>query len=1180
MANENINLATFSFDETKLIDSITKTKQAFLQLKLQQQDNNKIISEYQKSINSQIASQDNLKKSGLENSDVYKKNDADLKILVASQSNIIKANTELGLKINGVSSELRLQETVLKGTATTVAGTATPYANLNSELNKLKLESKNLGAEMLILERAGQKNTAEYKNLETQYKAVTATAKELDASFKAVDKAVGDTQRSVGDYKDQIKEAFSEMNLFNGGISGFVARSQEAGGAGNLLKNSFSGIKDGIMGIGKYLLTNPFGILLTVFAGISAGISEVYQYNIAIKESAILTEQLTGKTGKVADAIRNNATAFTETFGGEFKENLRTADELVNDFGITYDEAFKIMTDATIRGANANGEFGESINEYGVFFKKAGFSAQEFSNVIGAGVDLGVYSDKLPDAIKEIDLSLREQTKATKEALVGAFGATFTNDILTRVNSGATTTKQALAEISTEAEKSNLNQVQLATLTADVARGAGEDVGGIAVVFKAMNQAINSNKKPLTDLQKSVLEVATANKELQNAKDNALKSQSVVALGQEFSNFGRNAKIGFYNALGGLKDFTFGFLQGLTDVINKTLYGTVEVAKIIPNIFKQVFIGIKKTFNDLVDNFVLGGSIITKSLSGDFDGAKESFEKFKNGFSKIGTEIKSSASNIAVQVSKTVSDSNKEVQKLIDAKQKKLVAQSEFEAELANKKIETKIENKGKSPEQIKAEEDAKKQAIKDAKEKLKQAEENAKKEAEAQITTAKELANTQIETAKLALTSYIQDNQSKLTDAKRLTEALINEEKKRLEAVYQRNQDIIVNETIAKQKQLDIEINALKNKQGVLTESEKTHLADLQQQKTNNIKDGEIKEKELLVNHKKSLNEIDKNFETQTSEEKKTKRAQEFQLLLTEMETNGATEEQIKLIQLDREKEIELQKLKEKEDAKFLQNVEQRLAQDELITEEQAIKDELNLQLQTTKDESEKARIQNQLDAINILETANAQKKKAIDDAVLETKLQAYSKVFGDIGALFGKETAVAKIAGVAQAGINTYLGATQALKDPKLVAAYPLNIISAGTIIASGLQSVAKIQGFATGGIITDGQPISRRNGDDVLITAKRGEVILNQTQQAMLGGATTFSSIGVPGFATGGVVGSNIASVQNSITNSLDMSMLAETIGKAVFDGANNGTANGSQKGIIGLSENRQIANNANF
>jgi hypothetical protein len=65
MANENINLATFSFDETKLIDSITKTKQAFLQLKLQQQDNNKIISEYQKSINSQIASQDNLKKSVL-----------------------------------------------------------------------------------------------------------------------------------------------------------------------------------------------------------------------------------------------------------------------------------------------------------------------------------------------------------------------------------------------------------------------------------------------------------------------------------------------------------------------------------------------------------------------------------------------------------------------------------------------------------------------------------------------------------------------------------------------------------------------------------------------------------------------------------------------------------------------------------------------------------------------------------------------------------------------------------------------------------------------------------------------------------------------------------------------------------------------------------------------------------
>jgi hypothetical protein len=69
-----------------------------------------------------------------------------------------------------------------------------------------------------------------------------------------------------------------------------------------------------------------------------------------------------------------------------------------------------------------------------------------------------------------------------------------------------------------------------------------------------------------------------------------------------------------------------------------------------------------------------------------------------------------------------------------------------------------------------------------------------------------------------------------------------------------------------------------------------------------------------------------------------------------------------------------------------------------------------------------------------------------------------------------------------------------------------------------------------FAEGGKVlsgrvignNDGVPIQRSNGDNLLATVKTGEVILNQRQQAALGGAATFRKIGVPGFATGGIVG----------------------------------------------------------
>ena len=53
---------------------------------------------------------------------------------------------------------------------------------------------------------------------------------------------------------------------------------------------------------------------------------------------------------------------------------------------------------------------------------------------------------------------MREQTTSTRDALVNAFGASFSDDILKRVSTGKTTTKDALIEINKEAEKYNLTQ--------------------------------------------------------------------------------------------------------------------------------------------------------------------------------------------------------------------------------------------------------------------------------------------------------------------------------------------------------------------------------------------------------------------------------------------------------------------------------------------------------------------------------------------------------------------------------------------------------------------------------------------------------------------------------------------------------------------------------------------------
>jgi hypothetical protein len=59
----------------------------------------------------------------------------------------------------------------------------------------------------------------------------------------------------------------------------------------------------------------------------------------------------------------------------------------------------------------------ESMREYPTFFASAGYSIKDFQNLVNSGIDLAIYQDKLPDAIKEFALSVNEQTKGVSDAL-------------------------------------------------------------------------------------------------------------------------------------------------------------------------------------------------------------------------------------------------------------------------------------------------------------------------------------------------------------------------------------------------------------------------------------------------------------------------------------------------------------------------------------------------------------------------------------------------------------------------------------------------------------------------------------------------------------------------------------------------------------------------------------------
>lgn len=202
-------------------------------------------------------------------------------------------------------------------------------------------------------------------------------------------------------------------------------------------------------------------------------------------------------------------------------------------------------------------------------------------------------------------------------------------------------------------------------------------------------------------------------------------------------------------------------------------------------------------------------------------------------------------------------------------------------------------------------------------------------------------------------------------------------------------------------------------------------------------------------------------------------------------------------------------------------------------------------------------------LDVISAFQQAKAEKEQAAFDAqieqidanitALEEKQQGVGRIRAkqiqlEIDAAKRQRAAAEKQAEEAQkkaAKREKSLAIIQAtiagaLAVIRALAAFPGPPATIGSAIATGIFAAATVatiaaQPLATGGVVgisgrrvTDRQNMpTRSNGDNVLATVKRGEVVLNEQHQRALGGAATFNAIGVPGFAGSGAIGSpNIA------------------------------------------------------
>lgn len=372
----------------------------------------------------------------------------------------------------------------------------------------------------------------------------------LTLDVKAQEKSIGDTRRNVGNYEEAIQSAVGSMIPFGNQLTGIA---QSGGGVKGALASITTGIQGATRAAIAFIAT-PIGAAITALAAIGAATKAWFNYNNEIRETNQLLAGITDQTGDTLNNIRRQTLAIEETLGIGAEQSAKAAKVLVEQFGISYEEALDKMQTGILATNGANDELLQSISEYSTFFADAGFSVDEFTSIVNAGFDLGIYTDKLPDALKEADISLREQTKATTEALTNAFGEEFTGDILNQINIGALSTKDALTLISLEADKVGLSAEQAATLTADVFRGAGEDAGGALKVFEAVAVGVGGASNELDEYGKTLQSEIGRTVEMAEEMDDALMSPNFIAFQETLAEIGHAFKMIVVDALSFVMD--------------------------------------------------------------------------------------------------------------------------------------------------------------------------------------------------------------------------------------------------------------------------------------------------------------------------------------------------------------------------------------------------------------------------------------------------------------------------------------------------------------------------------------------------------------------------------------------------------------------------------------------------
>ena len=428
-----------------------------------------------------------------------------------------KSSDGISAKLKQLQSNLKSQETVL--------------SEYEKTLEKVKKEYGENSKEALEYATKLNNQKSVVNNIKKEISGYENSLKEVSEAEKIAAKTGKDVSEVLEEMHKKTEDAGDGFTVLKGAVAEFV---------GNALTQLVDALKDGISSLVSFSdeadkAMNSFqastGATAEEMAGFEDVMKNIYKGNYGesfedIAAAMIGVKNIAGDIGSdELEKMTKYALILRDTFDFEITESMRAVNSLMDQFGITSDEAFNLIAQGAQNGLNQNDDLLDTINEYAVHFQRAGYSADDMFNMLSNGVEAGTWSvDKLGDAVKEFNIRMSDgSAKDAVEALGFSWEA-----VSESWSKGGDEAKDVFNMLFNE-----LDGLE------DTTDGYNIGVGLLGTMYEDLGQ-------------KAVLALSQTDGEISKAKDalgeiNAIKYNSV---GEAIQGLGRNLQTGILMPIG------------------------------------------------------------------------------------------------------------------------------------------------------------------------------------------------------------------------------------------------------------------------------------------------------------------------------------------------------------------------------------------------------------------------------------------------------------------------------------------------------------------------------------------------------------------------------------------------------------------------------------------------------